>query len=85
MEFFNYDSRGGKIDRKNPILVGKRWHGWNGDMLKESYFSGEWPGGIAIYGDYVINREPCARRSLIEWFGLKVVERWEQSYNETGL
>ena len=75
LEFLQFDSYGGDRPVNNPILNGKIRHGQYGEMMRDSYFDGGWPGGLYLVADYV-NRKPFGVRPLVEWFGPERVQRW---------
>lgn len=77
-EFFEYDSRGGSKPEKNPILLGKVFHGMQRGIYWNSYFDrdhGGWPGGLYLVDDYLLFC-PYRWRPLYEFFGADMVDEW---------
>ncbi len=86
-EFFRYDSQGGTISPTNPILMGKRRHGWYLDSYQSAYEHisvGEWYGGAYEVQEF-IGRRPYGTRPLRDQFGDEAVMRWlEAAWYMTG-
>lgn len=80
VEFFKYDTHGGKPPNKNPIYIAKNRYGQTGSLLIDSYFDleGGWVGGVYLTWDYWNSKSGL--RPLLEWFGSKNVARWVSAF-----
>ncbi|KKL45390.1 hypothetical protein LCGC14_2356190 [marine sediment metagenome] len=82
LEFLRYDSHSDFISETNPILVGKKWHGRQGEAYRDSYFSldGGWIGGLHLYDYYLHRSSERGIKSLREWFGEEIVQQWKDTH-----
>lgn len=74
LEFLRYDSHGGDITWSNPIYVAKSHYGISVNLLKDSYLSDGWPGGLCVVDE--ILRTTGDLRFVVEALGERVVSGW---------